>query len=402
MKKIYVLSLLFLLALTNCNKTSPDANTDTPATENPTINFTYLTDDIEVKTLTLPSLQLLANTFLSTPDLPSLYSVSGNKITYKTTFKGESITASGIVLVPQTETSLGVVSLQHGTITQLEHTPSDMKISSNEVTLGAILASMGYIVVMPDYIGYGESESLPHPYELEAGLGLPNLDMLAAAFEFFEKKDITTTEQLFVIGYSEGAYASMALLKALKTSTKFDVTHAFLGGGAYNKTASMKTILQETESLSYLRFYLWVLHTYNSYYDNLKHPWEYYVKPEFATQLNQINDWKTVILPFDFPNTIEALFTPTFINQAIEEDETTAIQAAFGNNDLYDWHSVVPITLYHGTEDEFVPPLNSSTAYLAMQQRGSTVKYVPLEGKNHQTAIQPFIKEVIKALKELN
>lgn len=126
----------------------------------------YLVEDAPIKTLSIAVLEVLSNSFFE--NAPTVhYQVMGHKLKYRTLFQGKSITASGIVLLPETEQAVPVVAFQHGTLTQLENTPSLMTTGLNEVTLGALLASRGYVVIMSDYIGYGDSATLPHPYDLQ-------------------------------------------------------------------------------------------------------------------------------------------------------------------------------------------------------------------------------------------
>lgn len=398
MKTTVLWASLFFVTFISCSKkdSSPRTNTMEPT------EFVgkYLVEDAPIKTLSIAVLEVLSNSFFE--NAPTVhYQVMGHKLKYRTLFQGKSITASGIVLLPETEQAVPVVAFQHGTLTQLENTPSLMTSGLNEVTLGALLASRGYVVIMSDYIGYGDSATLPHPYDLQEGLGPTTLDCILAGFEFFEKKAIPHTSKLFVTGYSEGGYASMALLKALQESSNLKVSHAFLGAGAYNKTASLKTIVQQTEPSPYLRYYLWVLHTYNNYYDNLKHSWSTYVVAPYDAQLNEVTDWRTVQFDEGFPQKIQELFTVEFLQQVQEGNDNTPLIKAFSANDLFDWNANTPITFYHGTKDTFVPPINSQSAFEALRARGNPVNYIPLEGKNHQTAIFPFVKAVLAQLDEL-
>lgn len=41
---------------------------------------------------------------------------------------------------------------------------------SNELTHAAMIASTGYIVLVPDYLGYGSSEQEQHTFEHKASL----------------------------------------------------------------------------------------------------------------------------------------------------------------------------------------------------------------------------------------
>ena len=71
-----------------------------------------------------------------------------------------------------------MLALQHGT------TARDAEAPSNEVAASkvpVVLASTGYIVLAPDYVGYGSSKGQPHPYLLAAPSASVVVDLLTAA-----------------------------------------------------------------------------------------------------------------------------------------------------------------------------------------------------------------------------
>lgn len=59
---------------------------------------------------------------------------------------------------------------------------------------------------------------------------------------------------------------------------------------------------------------------------------------------------------------------------------------------------VAPITFYHGTEDDFVFPLNRENALESLTQNGADVTYISLEGRGHGTAALPIFLSVLKEL----
>ena len=105
------------------------------------------------------------------------YSVKVYRLTYTTrNTDGQSVTASGALLVPVAPAAVPVISYQHGTLQPDEENraPSYYSQGSEIWSAVSVLAATGYVVSAPDYIGYGASKSLPHPYEhcRVAGFGL--------------------------------------------------------------------------------------------------------------------------------------------------------------------------------------------------------------------------------------
>ena len=85
------------------------------------------------------------------------------KIVYKTTVNNQDINASGLVCVPATPGDYPVLSFQNGTNTVNAYAPSQFP-SDYSYQMIELIASLGYIVVISDYPGFGASASIPHPY----------------------------------------------------------------------------------------------------------------------------------------------------------------------------------------------------------------------------------------------
>ncbi|MBD2753348.1 alpha/beta hydrolase family protein [Spirosoma validum] len=318
------------------------------------------------------------------------YSIKAYRLEYTTTnTDGKTIKASGALIVPTVTTAVPMLSMQHGTITSDSDAPSNFQSSSEAYTYGSVFASQGYIIAAPDYIGYGASKDLPHPYEHRNGLATASLDMLRAAREFLSNQNINWDKRLFLAGYSEGGYATMALQKKIEEETtgEFNLVASSCGAGAYDKPAFMKQILNEkTTGVDYInRLYIWVLLTYDRIY-GLNRPMTYYFKEPYASQIALRGKEASINV------SLEQTFTESF-KQAVNEGTDKEFLAAVQDNDIHDWKPRTPTRLYHGTADEIVSFLNSQNAVDAMQKRGATdVKLESISGGTHGTAILGFIE----------
>jgi pimeloyl-ACP methyl ester carboxylesterase len=186
------------------------------------------------------------------------------------------------------EANLPLISYQHGTLTNLEEAPSNY--GGDEIKyLAPIISSAGYAISVPDYIGYGASDSYPHPYEHAETLGSASFDMLMAAKEFFDYIDITLSDKLFITGYSEGGNATMALHQHIEKNSDLTVTMSAPAAGAYNKTAFATELMERDEDLTFLPKFMWVLYSYNWIY-GLNRPWSDYVVEPYATTLEAVTD----------------------------------------------------------------------------------------------------------------
>jgi hypothetical protein len=219
-----------------------------------------------------------------------IYDIEVHKIVYKTkTVAGKETEASGVVMFPKLEKPLPLLSYQHGTITDESSVPSNItNFGIGEYGVMAIFSATGLIVSMPDYLGYGASSDQPHPYEHGKSLAAASYDMLKAVEEFLEVQKIEKSDQLYLMGYSEGGYATLALHKLMEASGEDRITATLAGAGAYTKTAFSKAIIGLNKPLEFIANYLWVLHTYNRIYSTLKRPWSDYVNVHYAQHLEAL------------------------------------------------------------------------------------------------------------------
>ena len=138
--------------------------------------------------------------------------------------------ASGLVIIPDSiASSFPWISLQHGTIAGKSEAPS---LNPGE---GLFEASQGFITTVMDYIGYGSSAELFHPYLISKAYVPAGVDMLRATRRLAAEQALELGP-LFLKGYSEGGYATMALQKALETeySNEFTVRASAPSAGPYD------------------------------------------------------------------------------------------------------------------------------------------------------------------------
>ena len=91
------------------------------------------------------------------------YPVDVYTITYKTKFNGQELNASGLVSVPVSLGTYPVISFQNGTNTLNSNAPS-VNPNYDLYLLLESIASTGFIISVPDYLGFGASKSMFHPY----------------------------------------------------------------------------------------------------------------------------------------------------------------------------------------------------------------------------------------------
>ena len=92
--------------------------------------------------------------------VPSNREISMNVVNYLTKDpRGKEVTASGIITYPSDNQFKGVVVSMHYTITKSDEAPSVALFTPE-----SLLAFRGYLVISPDFIGFGSTSNLVHPY----------------------------------------------------------------------------------------------------------------------------------------------------------------------------------------------------------------------------------------------
>ncbi|RAK64702.1 hypothetical protein DLM85_18650 [Hymenobacter edaphi] len=347
--------------------------------------------------------QQLATHVSSIPFAAALirYPIRVYRLTYATkTPAGQPVTASGALLVPTVPAGqqLPLLSYQHGTISPLDEgkAPSYYSSGSEIYSAVSVLASTGYVVSAPDYIGYGASKTQPHPYEHAESLALTSLDMLRAAKEFCQQQQAGLNAKTFLLGYSEGGFATLALHRLMEAEAtgEFTVTASAPGAGAYHKSAFATYIMNATQPLNFLSSYVWVLDTYNRIY-GLNRPASFYYNEPYATQLASNPLSPVPALP-------ATLFTPA-LRAAVLAGTDQPLTRTFVANDIHDWKPRAPLALFHGTADDYVPFFNSQDAYNAMRARGATqVELRPIQGGNHFTAAPTYTLQAFAFISQYN
>jgi len=126
-----------------------------------------------------------------------------------------STVATGLVAIPENmQGALPLVSYQHGTVYGKQEVPSYPEQSPETQLMIAQFAGQGYVLVGADYFGLGDSTQ-PEGYMVKASHQQATADMLVAAQAVLA--DLRQkTDTLFLAGWSQGGFVTMALLEKLE------------------------------------------------------------------------------------------------------------------------------------------------------------------------------------------
>ncbi len=280
------------------------------------------------------------------------YDVTSYRLEYLTTdADGQVVRASGLVSVPIKAAGAAspLLSYQHGTIFRDAEAPSNNAVASE---LAVVLSSLGFIVLAPDYVGYGASRGTPHPYLLAEPSAAAVVDFLVAAETWRRNDGVRDNGQLFMAGYSEGGYVTMAAHRALQRANSPLLQKLRLvvpGAGPYDVQGTLDGLLrmirEEQPVLGAL------------------------IDPGLLRYLGSSlrRELREEILEHLLPDDADVVIDTRFIDFFLADDLGAIARIA----NVHEWTPDLPVRLFHGRDDRTVPYASSANTLLTMQLRGA-------------------------------
>lgn len=172
---------------------------------------------------------------------------------------GANVHASAGLLVPSGTGCTGLrplVALAHGTVVSAAFDASD---PSSEVVLASAkyFASHGYVVVIPDYLGYGVSRAYTtvHPYVMAEADAATVIDAVRAARQWFGTSDgagsgVALSGTLLLTGTSEGGYIAMATQRTMERDfpAEFSIAASVPISGPYDLSSEVLYDLKSADA----------------------------------------------------------------------------------------------------------------------------------------------------------
>ena len=335
-------------------------------------------------------------------------SVDVYKLIYRTTAGGNEILASGLVCVPSIANAYPVLCFQNGTNTQNAYSPSEFVINTGYQMI-EFIASMGYVVVIPDYPGFGESADIPHPYLIKEPTVKSIADMLLAVKELRnnELPGISLSGDCYFLGYSQGGWATLAMHKAmeLEYSGDFNLRGSACGAGPYDLGLLLERMTaQETYPMP-----VYIGYIVNAYteYKQFSNPVTDILNDPYASLLP---DLYTGALSFEQINaqlttSVAELLSADFLSGFDSGQKYASVREAFSRNSISAWRTEKPLYLLHGGNDTQVDPVTTEEMYNDMMQEGTSPllcirEIVP--GVDHSDGVLPCMLRGLLFIMALN
>ena len=320
-------------------------------------------------------------TFSNIPDYAGSvnYSVEGYKVKYMTVNEnGSLVEASGAIFLPvNTSCPLPILSWQHGTIVEDDAAPSE---NIDNQYIGVVAASHGYIVLMSDYLGLGSGQGF-HNYCHSKTEASSVIDLILSSKDFANSLNIEISNQLFLMGYSQGGHATMAAVREIEESfsESLVITSSCPMAGPYSMSDAQLDMINNIYPNP--GYFPYVIFAYQNVYGNLYNNPSEILKPGFDElfemyngeySMSQINQqiWS---IAFDIYGIDSDSFTPLdMLNENYYNDflinDNHPFRLALKDNDLIDFTPNSPLRLIHCNGDLDVSFQNSVLAYQSFQE----------------------------------
>jgi pimeloyl-ACP methyl ester carboxylesterase len=261
------------------------------------------------------------------------------------------ITASGLIAVPDIASRpFPVVSYQHGTVYGKHEVPSYPEQSPETQTMIAQFAGQGYVVIGADYFGMGASTE-PEGYMVKGSHQQATYDMLTASRAVLDHLKVTSGK-LFLAGWSQGGFVTMAFLERLE-SAGVPVQAAATASAPVDIFAAVNGFLYfpRKDDASWVTT-LFILSSFS--FEN------YYGIPGLARSLltddaYEISRRAYERTPFDaadIPTKLRDLIRPEYF------DTIFFAESAYGRlvkqTEAYRWIIKTPVRNYYGESDEVI------------------------------------------------
>lgn len=299
------------------------------------------------------------------------------KITYNT--KGQNdkdIVASGLLVIPTATPayqeylksagksfSVSMICDNHGTILTNAEAPSNVEVKDGMPNYPLAISMTGYAGfagIYPDYIGYGDSNNETHPYLLKKASARASLDMIKASQRYMTDNGIIFNSQLFLSGYSEGGYTTLALAEEIEEnhSKEFNLLGVAPMAGPYFIDSMGDSIIKSDSNMSVPAYVAFLIDSYTNAYDNLS--LNEIVVDNKISAFNGLFDGNNSLtdiltkLGMGLNTPTNKLIKDSFISD-YESSSEHKLKTIFKENNVGNWLATSKIKLIHCSNDDVVP-----------------------------------------------
>lgn len=325
------------------------------------------------------------------------HGVTYYSLTYRTDYYGEPMDTKGLLMVPDKIDTAYLIAYFKGTQLPLnildfydskKTTPSYYdggKENFQEIrNMGLTWASAGFVVFMPDYIGYGNTLNREHPYMYYPEMFKANIDGLLAAKKFIADKGLKYDNRIFLSGWSQGGGACMSAHRYIQEnfSSQFTVVASSGLSGPYHFSRFIDEILSKKDEDSKIsNIFSWNMYAMNKFSEVHRPTDQLFAYPVF-------DQFAALFSPSKKPSEIlNSYFLSKILNGKDTQFRTLLTRNTFSEG----WTPVGKVFLHHGDADDIIPYFNSVDARNGLTAAGGNVKLYTYPGGTHDSELGNYI-----------
>ncbi len=250
----------------------------------------------------------------------------------------------------------------------------------------------GYAVLIPDYLGFGDSyQQCVHPYIEAKPMISSVIDLIETAKKQLTVEGYRHKEEVILTGYSQGGFMAASVARELELNPSHNIpVNLLIAGGAPCKLKQITDIVRSSDVLVHSYFIPNAIWGYqqNGYSnininDVLLEPYASSLGEVFNGTLNstEVNE--------KFPLEVSELYTENFIKNLDTDPNLAYINDILIENSVEPWRNKCRFIMTHAKKDESVYYDNAKDFADQQNSIGGKVTLFPTLG-NHVSAAIPY------------
>lgn len=325
--------------------------------------------------------------------------VEGNLLLESITFDNpvKSLRESGLIVSREEGRSKGTILVMHPTISLNDRAPS-VAMFSTEI----LLACAGYTLLIPDYLGFGSTSEMVHPYIHAESAALSGIGICLSSKEYLASCRKWDGEALFLVGYSEGGHAAMAFQKYAESGEygEFNISKSYFGAGPYDLILTLKRVVEigETGYPYGIAMVPIGIDAGEGMGLDMSHIFKGELAQNYQLWLKDKKFRASEVNEMIGSNKVDDFMNYYILNKQSDDQAGGLLRALEKNSLLEGWIPKAPISLIHGTQDDYVPVENSREAFATFKKAGCDVRYEEVKRGGHKEIMIYFLFNIISDL----
>lgn len=334
----------------------------------------------------------MVQSLLGTLNTRRTHQVSG---TYRSIdWNGDSITLSGKIILPVGVPVRNIILVSHYTIGANFEAPSQC------FPLEGILAGQGYAVVVADYIGFGVTRELPHPYMAGELTAKNVVDLYFAALPYLQSIDkMPQDPAIYLMGYSQGGAITITVQYIFERDYRqVKIRRNFAGAGPYDLAATYDKWM--ADDITGIPCAVPMIIQGMNVAENLNLDYSIFFKPNLLETYDEyINSKNYTVKQIGMlmgVNKLSEIVTDECRDKRTESS-FKLYRALMRNSIAYLWWPEAPLYMFHSQDDDTVPFENSQKA--RDQWKDCNIEYNFGHYGNHMMGCLTFLGIVNRLVK---